>query len=339
MPGQLIRLLVAATLVLMCKPAMAKDAVKVDGKVYILPDGEELDLADQAKGLHACLKKHCLADIQGAEQFDTCRHTKCRADNRVGFELDSIHYNGKTVEMNGSLRFEAAAWGKQRSKPLFVGMTLFKQNGVPIDIPAQTVKGKKRNGPVRLVAKAGPGVTGYIVTAWRKKVKPCKDARPGCKKFGYILDDRIKAYPSDAYEGWDETIFARLPGGQGKVTVRVLAAGASETVLAAAVEGADKILAEELKLYGRPHGVERGGDSKTPRQVVEILYKHAQDEGLARSIEGGIRETLRKPKTVQMEHGKTTTIQVPPRPKYKVTHWPKAPANFVIAAGKKAKKK
>lgn len=255
------------------------------------------------------------------------------------FELKSLVYDGKTVFMRALVDIHPADRGKPKDAPVFVGLTLFKADGTAIDLPARKLTGKARRGPVRIQAKIGRGIVGYIATAWWKQVKPCKVDRPGCKQHGYVLDDPIMAHPWNAYDGWaDEVIFERFPGGTGKVVVRVLDAGAKQIVLDAAAAAAEQVLSEQLELYGRPHEVVRG-EAKNPRQVVEILYKHEHDQQLAAQIMTAMKKQLKKPQTVHVVPGQETVIQVPPRPKYKLTHWPQAPANFVIAAGRKAKKK
>lgn len=80
---------------------------------------------------------------------------------------------------------------------VYVGMTLRKPDGTEYDLAAQAVTPTSGGVVVTLTAMlVGSGYTEYVISVWSRKVTPCHSDRPGCKKFGYVLDGQL------ASTGW-----------------------------------------------------------------------------------------------------------------------------------------
>jgi len=82
------------------------------------------------------------------------------------------------------------------AETVYVGMTARKADGAEYDFPAQDVRPSVDGTQVNFSAIIGLGYSEYVISVWSRKVAPCNSSRPGCKKYGYLLDGQL------ASTGW-----------------------------------------------------------------------------------------------------------------------------------------
>ena len=82
------------------------------------------------------------------------------------------------------------------NETVYVGMTARKPDGTEYDFPAQDIRPSVDGTQVNFRAIIGLGYTEYVISVWSRKIMPCNSDRPGCKKYGYVLDGQL------ASTGW-----------------------------------------------------------------------------------------------------------------------------------------
>jgi hypothetical protein len=294
---------------------------------------------NEGAGQFRCLTTLCEKPGSDDAQIDACYKTHCGIQDEWKLTPTRVRYDGKklTVQVQLDYKFENHAKSKKigpRKAPIWLGLSAKTSKGKVIDVPAKKITMNKLSGKLQIGAEVGPKLSSWLVAAWHMKISPCKVDRPGCKQHGYVLEGKLAWHPRCAYAcnavwpsgftqggGWEP-----VPPGKGKVSVRVLDAGGGADWVAKAIPVAKKTLGEELSLYGRKLNVQSKGKAKNPRDCLQVLYKNAANKRRAEVL---AKRILSDAEYVIQED------MFGDYAKHKVTHWPKAPADYVVALGAK----
>jgi len=109
----------------------------------------------------------------------------------------SARISSVNVNYDPLIQTTAVAMVSGAGQQAYVGMTLRKSDGTEYDFSAQEVALTSSGTMVNFLAvMVGAGYSEYIISVWSRKITPCSSDRPGCKKFGYVLDGQL------ASTGW-----------------------------------------------------------------------------------------------------------------------------------------
>jgi len=298
------------------------------------PEGIEELFYRNGQAAYRCAEQLC----KEAKDWEECLQQRCvGAKEDWSLAVTRVRYDGKTLSLEGKLGYKFSAGQvidfAARKQPIWLGMTVTTQDGGVIDVPARQIPMAKIPGPFKLKAEVGPRAKTWTVAAWHMELKPCQVDRPGCKQHGHVLVGLLAWEPHCAYQcamAADCGFGACMGGtpvlpGKGPVTIRVLDAGGGAGWAAKAVAAARKVLAPCAKRNGRKLAAQTKGKARAERPCLEVLYR---DERNARRAAVVAQEVL------QAGGFSEETEWGTEYPEHKVTHWDKAPADFVLAVGK-----
>lgn len=183
--------------------------------------------------------------------------------------------------------------------PVWGGATLRRaSDSFHHDLPAAQVEG----GRVTVSGEVGPGFVQYVIGTWCDK-EPCTSGRHGCEAHGYELQQPSWTQPRHAYDGQEHS-FAELH----PLAVQLVDAGGGAQLVGK--------ISKQLRTSSpiRFEAIHDGGDARSPRDHVQILYRGRWDRVRAWKLASTLREA---------ELGI----------RWSVEHWPEAPEAFVIAVG------
>ncbi|MBT3220716.1 MAG: hypothetical protein HN348_16640, partial [Proteobacteria bacterium] len=212
----------------------------------------------------------------------------------------------QNIEGHGHIR-------KYEPKTQWAGVTLNCKGG-NWELPAQEFL----TGEEHTVSFAWDGVgesgkkecSGFVAATWGKKHDSCAEDTHGCRVYGYVLEDLLRAFPRFAFSQpnlpW--SVFPR----DNNYEIQLLDAGGGPDGVAEMRSLLEEINWDDLVIYsGTKVRISDGGKAGNPREVFgEILYRSEDN------IQVPIYEKVR-------DAGQAV----------KTRGWPDAPANIVIAVG------
>ena len=115
-------------------------------------------------------------------------------------EPASIRFN----EDGGALLVEVTLSGDardERTDPAFVGVTVVTESGAEHDLVVHTVFPSDESEPETLLFSTEvPESPKYVlIGAWGERVEPCDVDRPGCREFGFVLNESLASFPRGLY--------------------------------------------------------------------------------------------------------------------------------------------
>ena len=104
----------------------------------------------------------------------------------------------------GALSVEVALSGSARAtrtEPAWVGVTVVTESGTEHDLVVHTVFPTDDPDPETMLfsAELSEAPRYVLIGAWGDKIEPCEVDRPGCKAFGFVLDDSLASFPPLLY--------------------------------------------------------------------------------------------------------------------------------------------
>lgn len=147
----------------------------------------------------ACISSRC----EGAADATVCAKDKC-AQEPEQWALMPKQVSYADGVMTVAVRVEhtpmrVGGTAIPRTEEAFVGVTAIREDGEEIDLAIHTLfPGRFTDEPL-LVAEVGEGVRDIIFGLWDRKVEPCDSNRSGCRKFGFLLDGSLAAWPPRIY--------------------------------------------------------------------------------------------------------------------------------------------
>jgi len=86
-----------------------------------------------------------------------------------------------------------------RTDPVHIGVTVITDSAKEIDLLVHTLFPAAMGENVQFIADLEEPPRYVLIGAWSTRVEPCESERPGCKEFGFVLDDSIAAFPAGLY--------------------------------------------------------------------------------------------------------------------------------------------
>ena len=107
-------------------------------------------------------------------------------------------------EDGGALSVEVALSGQARAarkEPAWVGVTVVTESGTEHDLVVHTVFPTDDPEPETMLfnAELAEAPKYVLIGAWGHKIEPCQVARPGCRAFGFVLDESLASFPASLY--------------------------------------------------------------------------------------------------------------------------------------------
>ncbi|MEO0601316.1 MAG: hypothetical protein AAF211_07760 [Myxococcota bacterium] len=171
----------------------------------------------------------------------------------------------------GALSVEVALSGEARAtrtEPAWVGVTVVTEAGTEHDLVVHTVFPTDDPEPETMLFSAELAETPkyVLIGAWGQKIEPCDVDRPGCRAFGFVLDESLASFPSRLYtEGTRQRL---LP-----TSYRIGVRGDRDAVERAAAPFAD--------IFGSTVEVKRARGS---RPGVGVWVRSSDDLGFAHDV-------------------------------------------------------
>jgi hypothetical protein len=126
-----------------------------------------------------------------------------------------------------------------RAEPIYVGVTVVTTEGKEVDLLVSTLFPGSLEQPLLFSTELPNTPRHVLIGAWNTKVEPCAVDRPGCKEFGFVLDDSLASFPARLYtEGMRQRFLPSTYaiGVVGDVSAVRQAAGRFASVFGASVE-------------------------------------------------------------------------------------------------------
>lgn len=86
-----------------------------------------------------------------------------------------------------------------RKEPVYVGVTVVTEADAEIDLLVHTLFPGSLEQSLQFAAELPQTPKHVLIGAWDTKVEPCAVDRPGCKEFGFVLDDSLASFPGRLY--------------------------------------------------------------------------------------------------------------------------------------------
>lgn len=175
------------------------------------------------------------------------------ASEAVSVQPVSIRFDAETK----SIAIEARLLGKAlatRKDPVFVGVTVITDDDQEVDLLVHTLFPGNLEESLLFSTEVAHTPKHVLIGAWNTKVEPCKVDRPGCKEFGFVLDNSLASFPMGLYtEGMRQRF---VPDGieiavQGDTDGVVKAAGDFAAVFGAKVKVTKAELPQPKGVYAR----------------------------------------------------------------------------------------
>lgn len=174
-------------------------------------------------------------------------------------------------EDGGALSVEVALSGEARAErrdPAWVGVTVVTMSGTEHDLVVHTVFPTDDPEPETMLFSAELSETPryVLIGAWGEKIEPCEVDRPGCKAFGFVLDDSLASFPARLYtEGVRQRL---LPS-----TYRIGVRGDRDAV--------DEAAGPFAEIFGSTVEVKR---ARGPRPAEGVWVRDADDLAFAHEV-------------------------------------------------------
>ncbi len=189
----------------------------------------------------------------------------------------------------GALSVEVALSGTartRRTEPAWVGVTVVTESGAEHDLVVHTVFPSPEPETMLFATELSETPRYVLIGAWGQKIEPCDVDRPGCREFGFVLDESLASFPDGLYT---DGIRQRLLPDSYRIGVR----GDRDAVEEAASPFAD--------VFGSTVEVKR---ARGPRPDVGVWVRSKDDLAFAREVadslglEAGHEPSLRDPMVV-----------------------------------------
>ncbi|MEN0068114.1 MAG: hypothetical protein AAGA48_38675 [Myxococcota bacterium] len=107
-------------------------------------------------------------------------------------------------EDGGALLVEVALSGSariDRTEPAYVGVTVVTEDDKVHDLVVHTVFPTDDPEPETMLftAELSRSPKYVLIGAWGEKIEPCGVDRPGCRAFGFVLDQSLASFPEGLY--------------------------------------------------------------------------------------------------------------------------------------------
>lgn len=225
----------------------------------------------------ACIAERC----KGADDAPSCAQERCpHEDEQWRLEPRQVGYDGNVLSVAVKVHHTSetlAGKALPRTREAYVGVTAIRDDGEEIDLAIHTLfPGRFEDEPL-IVSEVGEGVRDIIFGLWDRKVEPCDSSRSGCRKFGFLLDGSLAAWPPRIYvDGQRQRI---LPDA---VNVRVSWAGHADPASALSK------LRAELDRFAEPFGAKVTVGAPVVADAgaadVRIVHRDAHDAPLAAEL-------------------------------------------------------
>ncbi len=161
--------------------------------------------------------------------------------------------------------------------PRWVGVTLLTASGEPVDLAVHTLLPGARTAPILFTAQVDAPAESVVMGLWGRQIQPCGVDRPGCRDFGFVLDDPLASWPPGFYTHF---VPQRMASGRLGLLVRLAggdpaAADAAAAALSAAVAPLDVAL-------------QRGAALAEAAAATAVSHKHPADAHLARVLSAAL---------------------------------------------------
>lgn len=121
-------------------------------------------------------------------------------DSRAGMHVEPLSINWD--DEADMLSVEARLVGEgveEREDPVHVGVTAVTQGGKEVDLLVHTLFPAAMGESLLFSTGLEEDPQHVLIGAWNTRVEPCESDRPGCKEFGFVLDDSIASWPAKLY--------------------------------------------------------------------------------------------------------------------------------------------
>lgn len=176
-----------------------------------------------------------------------------------------------------------------RQEVIHVGVTVVTETHEEIDLIVHTLFPGAFDQPLWFSTELPQEPMHVLIGAWSTKVEPCEVERPGCKEFGFVLDDSIAAFPAGLYtEGMRQRF---LPE---EYTIAVQ--GDRRTIEAAA-EGFAAIFASSVSFTEAPQQLQLGPGIWV-QDDDDLGFAHAVASAVGGGLPYQVADTLPAPMVV-----------------------------------------
>ncbi|MBN2799731.1 MAG: hypothetical protein JXX28_11345 [Deltaproteobacteria bacterium] len=234
-----------------------------------------------------------LARCAASECADAADRVACEASACAHQEArwrlipQTLGYDGQVAFVEVAVEHTPERYGPievPREEPVYVGVTLFRDDGSEIDLAVQTRFADALQDPFFLSGEVGPGVESVVMGLWSEKVEPCVSDRPGCREFGFVLDHALASWPPAFYDDFRRQRF--LPP---EVPVQVYGVDLDRAVQA--LGAAEEAIAPWLDPFGA--AAVRGPTLFRPDlSEAAVVYHHPQDGPIAAAAAEALRAPL-----------------------------------------------
>jgi len=87
----------------------------------------------------------------------------------------------------------------ERKEPVYVGVTVITEADAEVDLLVHTLFPGSLEQSLQFATELNETPKHVLIGAWNTKVEPCAVARPGCKEFGFVLDESLASFPARLY--------------------------------------------------------------------------------------------------------------------------------------------